>query len=98
MAGTAETMAANQRALAAAAARWRAVFAAGVHGVAVALDAVGEATVAELQQLLSTPYPPPSEPGEPPHMRDPDEGLRSSYQAWREGNVLSVGTDKPYGP
>ena len=38
-------------------------------GIKMGLEALGRSVVSEIQTSISTPYPPSSKPGEPPHMR-----------------------------
>jgi HK97 gp10 family phage protein len=100
MAGTAESMAANQAALAQAAANIRIVMQAGAEGAALAAPQVGEETVAEVKDLIGIQGPPRSAPGEPPHI---DTGaLIDSYDYNVEGDagtiILEVGSTVEYAP
>lgn len=73
--------------------------AAGV-GARTGLATAGALLTAEVKRLLDQPYPPASQPKEPPHRRRGEEGgLQGSYQWWLEGDdtvaVGSAGTDPP---
>lgn len=51
----------------------------------------------KLKELLSEPYPPVSEPGEPPHRRSGDLRAFVSHEARNGGMVQRVGTPFRYG-
>lgn len=69
-------------------------------GGRVALGTAGAALTAEVKRLISQPYPPASQPSEPPHTRrGEDEGLLGTYDYWVEGDdTVAVGTDREYAP
>lgn len=71
---------------------------AAMIGGRVALGTAGAMLTAEVKRLISHPYPPASQPSEPPHRRrGEDGGLLASYDYWMEGDdtvaVGSHGTD-----
>lgn len=68
------------------------VIAAEIGGRA-ALGVAGAMMTAEVKRLLSQPYPPASQPSEPPHQRRGEEGgLLGAYDYWREGSdTVAVG-------
>lgn len=61
----------------------RAMRALTEEGVPEGLDLAGEVIVGEIQRLQSTPFPPASRPGEPPHRRTGE--LRDSWEHRVEG-------------
>jgi hypothetical protein len=65
-----------------------------------ALESIGKLVVARLHDILSTPGPEPSAPGEYPHMQTGD--LRGSYRYDLGhdglGSYVDIGTDIEYAP
>lgn len=53
----------------------------------------------DIQESISTPYPPPSSPGDPPHMRSGELEASIESDVRREGNevVGTVTCTAPYG-
>lgn len=74
---------------------------AAMIGGRVALGIAGAMLTAEVKRLISHPYPPASQPSEPPHQRrgEADGGLLGSYDYAVEGDdtvaVGSGGADPP---
>lgn len=73
---------------------------AGAQGAVDALAAAGELTISRLREMLSVPSPPPSEPGEPPHMGTGRLRRGYEYVVQRDGNqaTLAIGTEVDYAP
>lgn len=69
-------------------------------GGRIALAAAGAAITNEVKRLISHPYPPASQPSEPPHTRRGEtEGLLGTYTYAVDGDdAVVVGTDREYAP
>lgn len=65
------------------------------------LEEAGEFLENEVKQDVSTPYPPASSPGHPPHMRTGDyrQSIEHIVDESRSGNSITmrVGSNSPYG-
>lgn len=74
--------------------RMQEVTGAAMIGGRVALGVAGAMLTAEVKRLLSQPYPPASQPSEPPHQRrGEDGGLLGSYDYAIEGDdTVAVGS------
>lgn len=81
--------------------RMREVTGAAMIGGRVALGTAGAMLTAEVKRLISHPYPPASQPSEPPHRRrgEDEGGLLGSYDYAIEGDdtvvVGSSGANPP---
>ena len=73
---------------------------AAMIGGRVALGVAGAMLTAEVKRLISQPYPPASQPSEPPHQRrGEDDGLLSSYDYAMEGDdTVAVGSSGTIDP